>query len=129
MSRSLQAARKDPLPRIRRRLASGWVSFQGRAVARAHHETWDDMLRLQADGTYPGAFQAIESPVLMLHGDFDPHPGGMILASLEPYVGPIEYVEWNGCGHYPWAERAVRDDFFAVLRAWLARHTGRATRC
>src|SRR5262249_13360946 len=29
--------------------------------ARAHHETWNDMLRLQADGIYPAAFAAIKS--------------------------------------------------------------------
>ena len=23
------------------------------------------------------------------------------------------------CGHYPWLERAVRDEFFALLRGWL----------
>lgn len=25
------------------------------------------------------------------------------------------------CGHYPWLERAVRDEFFSVVRQWLAR--------
>jgi pimeloyl-ACP methyl ester carboxylesterase len=87
--------------------------------ARAHEETWNDMLRLQADGTYPAAFAAIESRVLMLHGAFDPHPGAMIRASLRPHVRLLEYVEWERCGHYPWIERHARDDFFRVLRGWL----------
>jgi pimeloyl-ACP methyl ester carboxylesterase len=30
--------------------------------ARAHHETWDDMVRLQAEGIYPAAFAAIKVP-------------------------------------------------------------------
>jgi hypothetical protein len=50
--------------------------------ARGHAESWNDMLRLQADGIYPAAFAAIKTPVLMLHGDFDPHPGPLIRASL-----------------------------------------------
>ncbi|MHC4164549.1 MAG: alpha/beta fold hydrolase [Planctomycetota bacterium] len=90
--------------------------------ARAHQETWSDMVRLQEEGLYPAAFAAIESPVLMLHGAFDPHPGRMIRASLEPHLARLEYTEWEHCGHYPWAERAVRDEFFSVLRSWLARH-------
>jgi len=90
--------------------------------ARAHQETWSDMVRLQEEGLYPAAFAEIESPVLMLHGAFDPHPGRMIRASLEPHLPRLEYTEWERCGHYPWAERAVRDEFFAVLRSWLARH-------
>ena len=86
---------------------------------RGHHETWNDMLRLQSEGVYPAAFAAIRSPVLMLHGAFDPHPGRMIRASLEPYLPRLEYREWERCGHYPWLERSVREEFFDVLREWL----------
>jgi len=86
---------------------------------RAHQETWDDMLRLQKEGIYPRAFAAIRSPVLMLHGTYDPHPGRMIRDSLVPYIPQIEYREWERCGHHPWKEPAVRDEFFAVLREWL----------
>lgn len=87
--------------------------------ARAHEEAWDDMLRLQAGGVYPAAFAAIDVPVLMLHGAVDPHPGQMIRRSLEPHLRRLEYREWERCGHYPWLERAVREEFFAVLRDWL----------
>lgn len=88
--------------------------------ARAHYETWEDMLRLQEAGVYPAAFEVIDAPVIMLHGAMDPHPGPMIRASLEPHLPQLEYREWERCGHYPWLEKAVRDEFFAVLRLWLA---------
>ena len=91
--------------------------------ARAHEETWADMLRLQAEGAYPAAFAAIRGPVLMLHGTDDPHPGAMIRDSLEPHLPQMQYLEWERCGHYPWLERAVRDEFFSVLRSWLIRHS------
>ena len=87
---------------------------------RAHTETWEDMLRLQESGLYPAAFSAIRSPVLMLHGAYDPHPGRMIQAGLAPYLPQIEYREWERCGHDPWCERYARDEFFAVLSIWLA---------
>ena len=90
---------------------------------RAHKETWDDMLRLQSDGTYPAAFSAIHSPVLMLHGSYDPHPGPMIRDSLLPYIPQLEYREWEKCGHRPWTEQYVRDGFFSVLKKWLALHS------
>jgi pimeloyl-ACP methyl ester carboxylesterase len=45
----------------------------------------------------------------------------MIRASLEPHIPQLEYHEWERCGHFPWLEKAVRDEFFTVLRAWLAR--------
>ena len=83
-------------------------------------ETWDDMVRLQDEGVYPSSFAAIKSPVLMLHGAQDPHPGEMIRASLAPYIPQLEYREWERCGHYPWLEKATHDEFFSVLRTWLA---------
>lgn len=89
--------------------------------ARGHRETWADMLRLQEEGLYPAAFAAIKAPVLMLHGTADPHPGRMIQASLQPYLPQLAYREWERCGHYPWLEKAVRGEFLAVLREWLAR--------
>ena len=91
--------------------------------ARAHEETWQDMVWLQEEDEYPAAFSAIDAPVIMLHGAVDPHPGQMIRASLEPYLPQIEYREWERCGHYPWLERAVRDEFFQVLCEWLARQS------
>ncbi len=86
---------------------------------RACRETWDDELRLQADGTHPAAFSAIRSDVLMVHGDFDPHPGLMIRDSLRPHLPQLEYRELARCGHYPWLERHAREEFFTVVREWL----------
>ncbi len=86
---------------------------------RAHTETWDDMLRLQAEGVYPKAFEDIRSPVLMLHGVYDPHPGEITRKCLQPYIPQLEYRQWDHCGHSPWKERHVRDEFYGVLRDWL----------
>lgn len=89
--------------------------------ARAQQETWADMVRLQEESVYPAAFAAIRGPVLMLHGADDPHPGRRIHESLRPYLPQIEYREFRQCGHYPWLERAARDEFFATLKTWLRR--------
>jgi pimeloyl-ACP methyl ester carboxylesterase len=86
----------------------------------AHLETWNDMVRLQQQGVYPGCFAAIRSPVLMIHGDYDPHPGGMVRDSLRPCLPQLEYRELAQCGHCPWNERFAREPFFAILRDWLA---------
>lgn len=87
--------------------------------ARAHEETWADMLRQQEAGVYPASFAAITSRVLMLHGKQDPHPGQRVRQSLTPYLPQLEYHKWDACGHYPWLERTVREEFFAVLTSWV----------
>lgn len=89
---------------------------------KAHRETWEDMIRLQGEGVYPAAFSSITSPVLMLHGAYDPHPGDLIRRSLEPYLQELEYREWERCGHSPWIERAARHEFFEVMQTWLLEH-------
>jgi pimeloyl-ACP methyl ester carboxylesterase len=93
-----------------------WAVFDEEANARS----WSDMLRLQADGTYPAAFAAIQCPVLMLHGAADPHPGPMIRDALLHFLPQLDYRELDRCGHYPWRERHARDAFVAELRDWLA---------
>ena len=87
---------------------------------RAYEESWADMLRLQSEGVYPAAFSAIRTPILMMHGAADPHPGQMIRASLAPFLPQLVYLEWEKCGHYPWLEAEVRQEFFSLLRGWLA---------
>ena len=90
----------------------------------AYDETWSDMAQLQADGYYPRAFQAIQSPVLMVHGDYDPHPGEMIRDSLLPHLPQLEYLELERCGHSPWIEKSAREDFFSKAGEWLRTRTG-----
>ena len=93
-----------------------WVDAQG------HGQTWQDMLRLQEAGEHPRSFRSIRSPVLMIHGADDPHPGPMIRDSLRAVMPQLEYVELAACGHYPWLERAAREEFQHVLESWLAQH-------
>ena len=125
----------DPSAQLRRRheLTRALYAYTPTAVdqekaagepfdTRAHTETWEDMVQLQEAGVYPAAFAAVTSPVLMLHGTYDPHPGQMIRASLVPYLPQLEYREWERCGHCPWEEQFVQAEFFAVLRQWLAQH-------
>ena len=87
--------------------------------ADGNRETWEDVLRLQREGVEPEAFASIRIPVLMLHGDADPHPGPETRDLLRRYMPQLEYVEFERCGHEPWREAHARDHFLETLRAWL----------
>lgn len=106
-----RAAAYDPLPEEEGE--PRWVD------ARGHEETWSDALRLQAEGVEPAAFAAATCPVLMLHGDADPHPGPATADLLRRFMPQLQYRGFSRCGHRPWAERHAREPFLAVLRAWL----------
>lgn len=89
---------------------------------KGHTESWSDMVRLQEAGVYPAAFTTITCPVLMLHGSYDPHPGGVIRDGLQKFIPHLEYTELDRCGHSPWIEEYARDPFLSILRSWLQRH-------
>ncbi len=86
---------------------------------RAYYETWEDMLALQTAGVYPAALAAVRQPVLMIHGDSDPHPARATRERLAAVIPQLEYRELARCGHYPWLERAAREEFYAILFEWL----------
>jgi pimeloyl-ACP methyl ester carboxylesterase len=96
------------------------------ADALGHKETWNDVLRRQDDSIEPRAFAAITTPVLMIHGDDDPHPGVAIRETLRPFLPQLEYVGLARCGHLPWLEQDGREPFLRALRAWLSAR-GRTT--
>ncbi len=89
--------------------------------AAGHDETWSDVLRLQETGIEPAAFSTITRPVLMLHGDTDPHPGRATFETLRQFIPHIEYRELDQCGHEPWLERWGREPFFDAIREWIAK--------
>ena len=78
------------------------------ADAAGYMETWQDVLKLQREGCEPAAFKAIRCPVLMLHGDDDPHPGRATRNVLRQVIPQLEFVGIARCGHEPWRERHAR---------------------
>jgi len=87
--------------------------------AAGYDETWADVIRLQREGIEPTRFAHIDCPVLMLHGQNDPHPGTMIRDALRPYIPQLAYIAIHDCGHVPWLERHGREPFFRALRQWV----------
>lgn len=104
----------DPLPRPDEVVAYDPVGYR---------QTWDDVLRLQAEGIEPAAFANLMVPVWMIHGDHDPHPGEATWGTLLVHIIDVGYTELRRCGHEPWNERHARAPFDRILRerlrAWL----------
>ena len=84
-----------------------------------YQQTWQDMMECQEKGLYPQAFLSINVPVIMLHGEHDPHPGQMTRNTLLKYIPHLEYHEFSRCGHNPEMEKYAKADFFQYIRDWL----------
>lgn len=92
----------------------------GRIDSAGHEETWNDVLRLQQEGIEPERFKNIKCPVLMIHGDFDPHPGRETAELLLRYIPHLEYREIKRCGHEPWREKYGRAPMLDHIRGWIS---------
>lgn len=100
--------RSEPLP----------VDYTG------HAQTWAGVLRLQEEGIEPRIFHNIRVPVLMVHGEVDPHPGRETRDLLRRHVADLEYHELPRCGHQPWNERHANEAFLDLISGWIAQYAG-----
>lgn len=57
----------------------------------------------------------INIPVIVTHGEYDPHPIEGIRPLLEGCLRHVRFEILPQCGHYPWIERRARERFFEIL--------------
>jgi pimeloyl-ACP methyl ester carboxylesterase len=60
-------------------------------------------------------FSKIGIPVIVIHGEHDPHPIEGIRPLLESCLRDVRFEILPQCGHYPWIERHARERFFEIL--------------
>ncbi|MDD1720125.1 MAG: alpha/beta hydrolase [Methanoregulaceae archaeon] len=76
---------------------------------------WTETATLRRSGALAETGVRIECPVVVLHGDYDPHPASGVRVPLGKYVKEFRFISIPRCGHKPWNEREARDRFFEVL--------------
>jgi pimeloyl-ACP methyl ester carboxylesterase len=81
---------------------------------------WSDFVAMRDEpGFLAREFSSIESPVVVIHGEHDPHPLDGIRPFLEGCLKSVRFHVLGDCGHYPWIERRARESFFELVRAEL----------
>jgi pimeloyl-ACP methyl ester carboxylesterase len=81
-----------------------------------HKKVWSDFVALRDHPTrLGGELSKINVPVLVLHGEFDPHPMEGIRPFLESCLRDVRFHTFPECGHYPWIERRAKSEFFDIL--------------
>jgi pimeloyl-ACP methyl ester carboxylesterase len=84
---------------------------------------WGEVERRRAAGTLLDPTRRLHGPVLVLHGDHDPHPLDGVVGPLRAITDGLRVEVLVRCGHLPWLERDARETFLTRLRAAL-RPTG-----
>jgi pimeloyl-ACP methyl ester carboxylesterase len=79
-------------------------------------KVWFDFTELRDQPGYlKNLFSKINLPVVVIHGEYDPHPIEGIRPFLKECITNIHFYILPDCGHYPWNERRARDKFFEIV--------------
>jgi pimeloyl-ACP methyl ester carboxylesterase len=57
----------------------------------------------------------IQCPVVAIHGAVDSHPAEGVREPLSSVLPDFRFHLLERCGHTPWMERQVRDEFYRLL--------------
>ena len=82
-----------------------------------HKKVWSDFEKIRDQaGILEKKLSKIKIPVVVLHGDYDPHPIDGIKPFLESALDQVTFYILSQCGHYPWIEKCAKKTFFDILR-------------
>ena len=101
----------------------GGIKTEEEFDRQAFDETWSDMIRCQKERIFPDSFVRISCPVVMIQGEYDPHPGKTTAEYLRNYLPQLEYKQLPKCGHEPDIEKYARNEFYGFLIPWLTEKT------
>jgi len=96
----------DPLPHENDILAYKYETFQ---------KVWIGAEELRSSGELLKLGSKIKSPVVAIHGDYDPHPIEGVKEPLFEVLDDFKSITIKNCGHKPWIERLARDAFYQIL--------------
>ena len=86
-----------------------------------NERVWNDFKILRDEpGRLQREFSGIDIPVVVIHGDYDPHPIDGIRPYLSQWIPQTSFHILANCGHYPWIEKHARDEFFRILRTAIS---------
>ena len=82
-----------------------------------HARVWAEFVALRdRPGYLKSEFSKIDRKVVVIHGEYDPHPIEGIRPFLESCIGDISFNILPHCGHYPWIEKRAKKRFFEILK-------------
>jgi pimeloyl-ACP methyl ester carboxylesterase len=85
------------------------------------HAALEEAQALRRSGALLELAGQIESPVVAIHGDADPHPADGVAVPLGGRIARFRMILLERCGHKPWIEQGAREAFYRVLRQEIDR--------
>jgi pimeloyl-ACP methyl ester carboxylesterase len=85
-----------------------------------NQKVWAQASSLRRSGILLELGKSIRCPVVVIHGDHDPHPSEGVQKPLSGIIKDFRFILLEKCGHKPWIERNAKDRFYEILKAELS---------
>ncbi len=76
---------------------------------------WDEAAKLRKSGELLEMGRGIHTPVLIIHGEYDPHPIDGVIEPLEEVLQIDKVYKIKKCGHSPWKEKFAHNEFIDII--------------
>lgn len=83
-----------------------------------HEAVWGEAIALRDSGELIERVLRVKTPVVAIHGSYDPHPVSEVATPLSK-LSSFKMVVIDKCGHEPWKERQAKAAFQEALAAEL----------
>lgn len=82
-----------------------------------YQDIWPQAAALRSSGKLLALAQKIISPVVAIHGKYDPHPAAGVKEPLSATLNTrLTFHVLENCGHCPWLEKKARKNFYNLIR-------------
>lgn len=79
-------------------------------------QVWQEASQMRRSGELLSLGEKIVCPVVVIHGDYDPHPFAGVQQPLSRILKDFKFVLLENFGHKPWIEKQARDKFYQILK-------------
>lgn len=80
-----------------------------------YRNVWEEASKMRKKGELLKLASSIRCPVTAIHGDYDPHPAEGVKIPLANVIKDFRFILLEKCGHRPWLERNVKQEFYSIL--------------
>jgi pimeloyl-ACP methyl ester carboxylesterase len=81
-----------------------------------YSSVWKDFEKLRRSNKLLKLGKKIKTPVVAIHGEYDPHPYKGIEKTFSNILTNFKFFLLEKCGHCPWIEKNARDNFYNILK-------------
>ena len=74
---------------------------------------------IRTSGELLGRVESVRCPIIVFHGDYDPHPWQGVVEPLERIGKDFQFHKLRMCGHTPWLEKRASTEFLGLLKREL----------